>query len=46
MFQFWANVCHVKGPLPLHTQDTVTQSCVGQVKTRGGRDIAGPIFPP
>ncbi len=34
-FKFWASGYHIKGPLPPspHTQDTVTKSCVRQVRT-------------
>ncbi len=36
-FKFWASSCQVKGPSssPLCTQDTVTKSCVRQVRTGG-----------
>jgi hypothetical protein len=38
-FKFWANGCHVKGPLPTpppRTQDTVIKSSVRQVRIGGG----------
>jgi hypothetical protein len=38
-FKFWASGCRVKGPLPPpppRTQDTVTKSCLRQVRTGGG----------
>ncbi len=35
-FKFWVSGCHVKSPLPRpHTQDTVTKSCMRQVRTEG-----------
>ncbi len=37
-FNLWANACHVKCPLapprPHRTQDTITKSCMSQVKNR------------